>query len=293
VGTAFATEIAGSTRSASAGARRFWLWPNLLSLDAPLVAVLWQLLFLRCFHAPVEPVPIFLLAVTVWLIYAADRALDAYSGELRTPRHRFYREHGRALLPVWVALLAIAGWLSLTWLPPPLLRSGFLLLGAVAFYFVAVHCAPARVRRAWPKEAAVGALFALGASLGAWRNIRTRADAAAILLLSCLCWMNCAAIERWEKRAWEIRAPAFMQRVSAPHAGAKWPLGVIAFGIAVATLPVFVERRPVLAGAEMASALGFLLLDRARRRLSPDALRVLADVALLSPLLFLPIAGHV
>jgi len=36
-------------------------------------------------------------------------------------------------------------------------------------------------------------------------------------------------------------------------------------------------------GAEMASALAFLLLDRGRRRFSADALRVLADAALLSP----------
>ena len=41
----------------------------------------------------------------------------------------------------------------------------------------------------------------------------------------------------------------------------------------------------------MASALAFLLLDRGRRRFSADALRALADAALLSPLLFLPIAG--
>jgi len=236
-------------------------------------------------------VPVLLLAATVWLIYAADRALDAYAGELRTPRHRFYREHGRALLPVWVALLAVAGWLSLTRLPPALLHSGFLLLGAVALYFVVVHCAPPWVRRAWPKEAAVGVLFALGASLGAWQNVRTGADAAAILLLSCLCWMNCAAIEAWEKRAWEGPAPGLTSKDGAQVV--QWPLGVIAFGIAAAALIVFVERRPVLAGAELASALGFLLLDRSRQRMSPDALRVLADVTLLSPLLFLPIAGHV
>jgi len=51
------------------------------------------------------------------------------------------------------------------------------------------------------------------------------------------------------------------------------------------------QHRPVLSGAETASALGFVLLDHWRRRLTADALRVLADVALLSPILFLPIAG--
>ena len=274
---------------AASPAPKFWLWPNLLSLDAPIVAVLWQLLFLRCFHAPVEPLPLLLLALTVWLIYAADRAIDAFAGESRTPRHRFYRERWQVLLPVWVAIFAVAGWLSLTRLPPPLLRSGGVLLGAVVVYFFVVHCAPACVRGAWPKEAAVGVLFALGASVGSWQKIRTGADVAAIGLLSCLCWMNCAAIETWENRA--LDAPASDCR--AKDAGTRWPLGAIAVCIAGAALIVFVERRPVLAAAEMASALAFLLLDWSRWRFSADALRVLADVALLSPVLFLAVAGHV
>jgi hypothetical protein len=41
----------------------------------------------------------------------------------------------------------------------------------------------------------------------------------------------------------------------------------------------------------MASALAFVFLDFRRRRLSADALRVLADVALLTPVVFLPLAG--
>ena len=47
---------------------RPWLWPNLLSLDAPVVALLWQLLFVRCFHGSLGTLPAALLAVAVWLI---------------------------------------------------------------------------------------------------------------------------------------------------------------------------------------------------------------------------------
>jgi len=49
--------------------------------------------------------------------------------------------------------------------------------------------------------------------------------------------------------------------------------------------------RPILGGAEAASAIAFVILDRERLKLSADALRVLADVALLSPVFFLPLAG--
>src|SRR5580692_10930063 len=84
---------------------RVWLWPNLLSLDAPLVAVLWQVLFVRCFHAQGAALPAVLLVCAVWLIYAADRALDAWRGAGSQPRHEFYRRYWRIVLPVWSGVL--------------------------------------------------------------------------------------------------------------------------------------------------------------------------------------------
>jgi hypothetical protein len=51
------------------------------------------------------------------------------------------------------------------------------------------------------------------------------------------------------------------------------------------------QRRPVLCGAELASALAFVLLDSRAFRMPPDLLRVLADAALLSPIFLLPVAG--
>ena len=155
---------------------KFWLWPNLLSLDAPFVAVLWQILFVRCFHVAVDALPRSILLVTsVWLIYAADRALDAWRGERSSsPRHRFYHAHWRILLPLWMAVLAASAWLALTELPAVLLRRGCVLMGVVVVYFTIVHSgifvhghmgpvrAPGRV---WlvSKEASVGLVFALGA----------------------------------------------------------------------------------------------------------------------------------
>ena len=53
------------------------LWLTVLSLDAPAVAVLWQLLFARSFHARLGASVTILLALVVWLIYVADRVLDA------------------------------------------------------------------------------------------------------------------------------------------------------------------------------------------------------------------------
>jgi hypothetical protein len=254
--------------------RRPWLWPNLLSLDAPLIAVLWQVLFARCFHAGVNALCAVLLMLTVWLIYAADRVFDAWNESSRLPRHEFYRRHWRTVLPIWSAVLAFSGWLAWTRLSSSLFQQGVVVLAMVAVYFGAVHLTPAALRQAWPKEAAVAVLFALGASLAAWNQIRSAEDVETILLFSCLCWINCVAIEQWEGQ----------------KAGG-WPIDMAAIGVAMAALILLHQHRPVLSAAETASALAFVFLDRARNRFTADALRVLADVALLSPILFLPIAG--
>ncbi len=246
---------------------RFWLWPNLLSLDAPVVAVLWQILFARSFHTSVPAAAAALLVLTVWLIYAADRVFDA-RGESKLPRHEFYRRHWRTVLPVWTVAFACALWLAWTRLPAPLLQRGAMIAAAVALYFTIVHV----LRPTWPKELAVAILFALGASVAAWNAVRSAADVGAIVLFSCLCWINCMAIEKWERSAF------------------RWPIGIAAMLVAAAAACTWAHR-PVLSGAEMASALAFVVLDFRRRRFSADALRVLADVALLTPVFFLPLAG--
>ena len=259
---------------------RPWLWPNLLSIDAPIVAFLWQILFARCFHASIHAAATLLLVLAVWLIYAADRMLDARreapktsaTKTLRLPRHEFYRRHWMVVTPVWIAVLGVAGWLAFTRLPLEIFERGTLLAAVVGIYFFAVH----RLGWTWPKELAVGVLFALGTSLAVWSQVRSAVDVATIILFSCLCWINCVAIENWEHQR---RDPA------------KWPVGAAALCVAIATVPLICAHRPVLSGAEAFSALAFFALDRGRNRFSPDALRVLADVALLSPLLFLPIAG--
>jgi hypothetical protein len=248
---------------------RVWLWPNLLSLDAPIVALLWQILFARCFHARVGFLPSLLLVLAVWLIYAADRTLDAWTGSAALPRHEFYRRHWRSLLPLW--LLVLASGCALAWmrLTPELFLSGVALAGAVGLYFALLHLGVLQKT----KEAAVAILFALGATVSAWPNIRSAADVEAIALFTCLCWINCVAIEHWEGQS-------------------KWPIAAAAGCVALASIMLIVfSSRPVLGGAVAASALCFVLLDCARRHFSRDALRVLADVALLSPLFLLPIAG--
>lgn len=239
-----------------------------------MVALLWQLFFVRCFHATVGAEATILLVLAVWLIYAGDRMLDAWRGAGTSARHEFYRRNWRIVMPVWVVLLGIGVWLAWADLPQELWTRGLLLTGGVAVYFGAVHGAPALVRGS--KEAAVGVIFALGVSLTAWPMVETWVDVVAIAQFCALCWMNCLAIEDWE-------------RGSAARNAVILGSACVAL-VAVLLMP---EYRPVIACAETVSALALVALDHYRLRLSPAAMRVLADVALLSPILFLHVAGRV
>jgi hypothetical protein len=124
-----------------------WLWPNILSLDAPVIAVLWQAFFASSFHVPLTFPAQAALGSTVWALYLADRMLDArrITGPA-TPRHRFPGEHPRIaaiLLACSIVLAAVA----MLHLRPAVLWDGTLLAAAVTAYFLSVH----RWRPAMPK----------------------------------------------------------------------------------------------------------------------------------------------
>jgi hypothetical protein len=143
------------------------------------------------------------------------------------------------------------------------------LAGCVLAYLAAGHATPALSSRAGTKEAAVAVVFALGASLAAWPAVRATEDVLAIAMFSLLCWMNCTAIEDWERG--ERARPAVV---------------ISAAVVASAAALLLRGHRPIIGCAETAAALGLMLLDGAR--LSRDALRVLADAALLTPIPLLP-----
>lgn len=251
---------------------KIWLWPNLLSLDAPLVALLWQVFFARCFGVAVDATAAVLLALTVWLIYSADRTLDAWRGQGSSPRHKFYRCHWKWLLPSWFAILVWAAWLAVTQLEAGLLPRGIAILAAVVTYLGFVHSGRMGTMKSWAllKEGLVGILFALGVTVLVWNKVKTSADVATIVLFSGLCWMNCIVIQKWEGD------------------GLDWSPNLAALILAIAASVLLYGHSPFLGGAELVSACAFVGLSKARPRLSGDALRVLADAALLSPIFFLP-----
>ncbi|MES1258612.1 MAG: hypothetical protein ABUS51_09280, partial [Acidobacteriota bacterium] len=104
----------------------WWLWLNLLSLDAPLVALVWQDFLAHCYPSSLRLVGRWVLGLTVWGIYLADRLMDVRhpATNNEAPRHGFYRKHPGAAR-VLLGAIALADLLiALRWLRPAVISNG-------------------------------------------------------------------------------------------------------------------------------------------------------------------------
>jgi hypothetical protein len=271
---------------------------HLLSLDAPTVAGTWCAAFLLATGASRRSqglrCPVLFLSVATWLCYVGDRVLDARSAlasESLRARHHFYGALWRARRAALLAVVSLAALgcsvIALTGLSSSLLGGFAALTGVSVLYFASVHVGAATRATQLPKEAAVAAIFAVGCVLPAWTEARPALRpclASTGALFAVLCWLNCVAIERWEGGGSVCAGAHPSTRWAARHLARLLVAGGILAGALRFLQPV---RRPGLDMLSPCLAAAFSLLavlEGLRPRLSRTALRILADMVLLTPL---------
>lgn len=145
-----------------------------LSLDAVAVSVMWQFVFCISFADQIPTLAQSVsLGLTVWLIYCADRLLDAARIDTQAPvtfRHQFHRRHRRNLTMTWMILLIIDALVVCLGVDYSIQVLGISLAAAVLVYGAGVHFATTPLRRI-PKEVQVGFLFAGGVSIVLWPSV--------------------------------------------------------------------------------------------------------------------------
>lgn len=135
----------------------FWLWPHVFSLEAPVVAMLWLAALARVDRLALMPGVMAGLGLAVWLVYLADRILDAWGlpAAVLDLRHRFYRQFRWPLMllamPAAVTTLA---WLGLWVVPAGLLAHSLAQVLPIALYLVLYSVSSLRLRR-WLLQAGV------------------------------------------------------------------------------------------------------------------------------------------
>jgi hypothetical protein len=238
--------------------------------------------------------------VAVWMIYSADRLLDARALDASPAtapdleeRHRFHHRHRNRFL----AALSVAA-CALVYLLPHIAPRAILLYTLLAtllgtwLLFVHARGHHGNAPRRLPKELAVGIFFSAAVFIptvarAPWLQPALLAPAA---LFAAVCALNCLFLYAWEHPQTRTSQP----RTSQPqaHWTTLWAVrhlpqlaaSLVLLSLSAAALTAS-PKLPLLACA-LSTAL-LLLLHVCRRRLSAVPLRAAADAVLLTPLLFL------
>lgn len=269
-----------------------WLYPNLLSIDAPLVAVAWLFLFSKTWRLGYHPWEAYVtLGLAVWIIYVADRLLDV--SMLGGPfakleaRHEFHRKH-RKWFQIGVAIAFVIA-LVLVLMKMANAIFEFLPLGGLlvaGFFGLSMLSSQEGDNVPHTKNILAGITFAFGTAMTAhlYRSeygIYEMLTSLEFLCFAVLCILNISAIDLWEHAA----RTSDLETKASDELALTLPLMLL--GGAALLYAAFDEEqssRPFFVAVMTGSALLYIL-NRNRARFSMDALRVLADVALLIPVL--------
>ena len=139
--------------------RPWWVWGNILGLDAVVTALVWLPLFahsagarIRAHGFPIAP-EFLLLGCCVWFVYAADRLLDgSMRGGPRAERHVFARRHWLWLVAAMLAAAGVSGWLLGWQVSEIVLLWGLKFAVILVVYFIITWLS----RLSWPGLTAAG-----------------------------------------------------------------------------------------------------------------------------------------
>lgn len=261
----------------------------MLSLDAPSVVIVWQWLFAAVGGVRIGWAETTVVGASVWLAYAADRWLEAWlvpAETLITPRHRFYARFRSTVAGLWLSVLLADVVIAGLCLTRRELAAGFILLLPAIVYVLSHQFLHRGLRWRAPKELCIALLIAGGASVfvfaetAAWPSI-----VAPVLLFALLCFANVALIGVWEAEVDRSQGQTSLARQFAPMStlARLLPLGIAGVAAVAGSPPIGIA--PVPAHCVAASAVLLVLLDRIESRVGWRLARVLADFALLTPLL--------
>lgn len=246
---------------------KIWQWPNILAIDASLIAVAWLWVFAREQCVDLSRGAYAVLAMSVWLTYVGDRLFDAglrREDELLSARHRFAKRRARSLLWVWAAVLVINLWIALSGLNPDQLQKGLALLALCLAYTASNHFLS---KRFFPKELFVALIFAGGMQV----FLPEAMDWPSLISFALLCLSNCLCIG-WKERVVDTRLKVrSLSSISNPRWFYPLMLAVVCLA-AISNCPV----------ALLPSFALLLVIQSRQRHLRTESFRVLCDASLLA-----------
>lgn len=295
-----------------------WLLPNLLSLDAPLVGLVWMWMLVRSLRVDYLPPAVWLvLPCAIWCVYVLDRLVDSWlrpEERNTSPRHVF---HWRWRWPLLMAVIAVAIFCiyqALFVLSRSTLSAGLVTVLMCGVYFLLASCPTKGVP--YVKNFFAGMIFAMGVGIpvnaanasllvtdlndiyyafhhtgaldACWNFLRMVISTIMVIfyesreiwVFGLLCMLNITAIDIWE------RAGVAKDEDVARHHEQNLTLGLIILaGGSFFFAAMFADQysKPFFYSIMVAAAV-LQGINHYRHRFSMNALRVLADVALVVPI---------
>lgn len=251
-------------------------WLTSLSLDAPLVAVVWQQAVAETISANLDWQHHILIFLSVWLGYSADRWLDAWKHELNiTQRHAFHASRRWTLLAIWICVLALSISLAVVSLQPDELKRGILLAIASLLATAIIQLGSNKNRHGVAKSLLTSGLVTASV-LVFLPPALVREEIPNVIMVFFLFNLNCSCIHYWDL--------PIDSRQELNHSGKWLATNAIASFILASASTTMLLQSP-LAPYSILSIAGLLLLHLKHERLDADLNRSLADIILLTPAL--------
>ena len=281
----------------------WWQWLTVLSLDAPLVAMLWQDLFASILRVRLGWYQYLLLGLTVWIVYAADRWIEGWrlsSETVQTRRHSFYIRWRWPVFIVGLIAIGACAALALTNLGLREWAAGVILVVPTLIYLLSHQLVHRHHPWRVPKEICIAVIFCIGTALAPVvfalpaalpvgqlpREIfsaRLEALWVPLALFGLLCFANLALISAWEsevdtQHGQTSLALQFSKNLNLIRA-LPWLLAALGLAAALGTHDL--DRTTGLCVAASGVLLG--ILDRVEPKIGRESARTFVDLALLTP----------
>lgn len=265
------------------------IWLNLVCLDAPLVAFVWQALFARALGVHLNAAERVALFLTAWLVYLADRFVDTMSLEHNAPaslRQQFCRRWRAAWMPMLGIVAAADIWLI--WhLDPKIIQAGTV-VGIVSVVYLTLNSLGKLGRIAPLKEGIIGALFATGTVLVPWVSAcsLTAEMVSAAVAFAAVCILNCISIGSWEYKLDRVQGKKSLATTCPDLVKQVWLLSIVV-GVGASLLVARGGSLTLIFSSLALSSFLLAALDLLPDSVPCDTRTALADMVLLTPVVSL------
>ncbi len=263
--------------------RPWWLYFNLMGLDAPVIAVVWLFLFARTWRVNYHPWEAYVaLGLFVWAIRIMGKLLSA---AMAGAEEEFTLRHRRGLKRT--ALIAGGASAVLTVLNFPLSGYNYFLIGAVLVigYFALALFSPENENEpVYAKHLMGGGAFAYGTALMAHAYLPSLGIQDMVITKEFLCFATLCLLASSATDMWTQSGKVEDLEVKAAHELAlSLPLTVLgAAALVFAVQNDSMSSRPFFYGILTGAAL-LQILNRMRGRFRIETVKVLTGACLLAP----------